>query len=156
MTVYLVEECGGSYEDTWSRIIKCFSDIKVAEEFVKSKRNKYNYYESFRENLIETYDLFNVLMDKYWFKKGIFCPKSNNDFDMDYDYPMDKEANVFKNCVKETFPDLYNTYSEKEWDDIWEYYMRDEGDVNHGYNKYSDSELRYYIQPIQVETSINV
>ena len=87
MTVYLVEERGGSYEDTWSRVIKCFNDIKLAEEFVKSKRNKYNYYESFRENLIETYDLFNVLMDKYWFKR----PLENKVLD---DYPMDKEANV--------------------------------------------------------------
>lgn len=147
MKVYLIEECGGSYEDTWSRIIKCFSDIKVAEEFVKSKRNKYNYYESFRENLIEKYDLFNAIMDKYWFKRPL------KDKIYDY-YPIDKEANVFKNCVKETFPDLYNTYSEKEWDDIWEYYMRDDEEVNHSYNKYSDSELRYYIQPIQVETSL--
>lgn len=147
MTVYLIEECGGSYEDTWSRIIKCFSDVKLAEEFVQSKRNIYKYYESFRENLIETHDLFNVLMNKYWFKKPMIDTN---------DYPMDKEANVFRNCVKETFPNLYNTYSEKEWDDIWEYYMRDDDDVRHGYNKYSDSELRYYIQPIQVETSINI
>ena len=147
MTVYLVEERGGSYEDTWSRVIKCFNDIKLAEEFVKSKRNKYNYYESFRENLIETYDLFNVLMDKYWFKR----PLENKVLD---DYPMDKEANVFKNCVKETLPELWKKYTEKEWDDIWEYYMRDDDDVHHGYNKYSDSELRYYIQPIQVENSL--
>lgn len=147
MKVYLVEECGGSYEDAWSRIIKCFSDIKIAEEFVESKRNKYKYHESFRENLIETYDLFNVLMDKYWFKRPIVDKLSD-------DYPMDKEANVFKNCVKETFPDLYNAYSEKEWDDIWEYYMRDDDDIKHGYNKYSDSELRYYIQPIHVENSL--
>jgi hypothetical protein len=145
MTVYLIEECGGSYEDTWSRIIKCFSDVKLAEEFVNSKRTLYNYHESFRETLIETYDLFNVLMTKYWFKKPIIDTN---------DYPMDKEANVFKNCVKETFPHLYNKYPEKVWDDIWEYYMREDDDVNHSYNKYSDSQLRYYVQPIQVENSL--
>jgi hypothetical protein len=145
MTVYLVEECGGSYEDTWSRIIKCFSDVKLAEEFVNSKRTLYNYHESFRETLIETYDLFNVLMTKYWFKKPIIDTN---------DYPMDKEANVFKNCVKETFPHLYNKYPEKVWDDIWEYYMREDDEVNHSYNKYSDSQLRYYIQPINVENSL--
>lgn len=147
MKVYLIEECGGSYEDTWSRIIKCFSDVKLAEEFVKSKRSKYNYYESFRENLIEKYDLFNTIMDKYWFKRPLKDKLYDN-------YPIDKEANVFKNCVKETFPDLYNTYSEKEWDDIWEYYVREDDEVNHSYNKYSDSQLRYYIQPIQVENSL--
>lgn len=145
MKVYLVEECGGMYEDTWSRIIKCFSDIKVAEEFVKSKRSKYNYFESFRENLIETHDLFNVLMEKYWFKKPIINTN---------DYPMDKEANVFKNCVKETFPELWEKYNEKEWDDIWEYYMRDDDNVNNSYNKFSDNQLRYYIQPINVENSL--
>ena len=145
MTVYLVEECGGSYEDTWSRVIKCFNDIKVAEEFVNSKKTLYNYHESFRETLIETYDLFNVLMNKYWFKKPMIDTQ---------DYPMDKEANVFKNCVKETFPHLYSKYPEKVWDDIWEYYMREDDEVNHSYNKYSDSQLRYYIQPINVETSL--
>lgn len=149
MTVYLVHECGGSYEDRWSRIIKCFSDIKLAEEYVETKKNMYKYYESFRENLIETYDLFNVLMEKYWFKRPMIDKLSN-------DYPMDKEVNVFKNCVKETFPHLYNTYSEKEWSNIWEYYMRNDDDVNNGYNKYSDSHLIYYIQSIQVETSINI
>ena len=86
-------------------------------------------------------------MNKYWFKQ----PLSNNALD---DYPMEKEANVFKNCVKETLPELWEKYTEKEWDDIWEYYMREDDDVNHSYNKYSDSELRYYIQPIHVENSL--
>lgn len=147
MKVYLVEECGGSYEDTWSRIIKCFNDIKLAEEFVKSKRSKYNYHESFRNDLIDTHDLFNVLMEKYWFKRPI------NDTN---EYPMNTECNVFKNCVKETFPELWEKYTEKTWDNIWEYYMRDDDDVNHSYNKYSDSQLRYYIQPIQVENSLSL
>ena len=122
---------------------------KVIERksIVKSKRSKYNYYESFRKDLIDTYDLFNVLMDKYWFKR----PLQNKVLD---DYPMEKEANVFKNCVKETLPELWEKYTEKEWDDIWEYYMREDDAVNHSYNKYSDSQLRYYIQPIQVENSL--
>ena len=108
MTVYLVEECGGSYEDTWSRVIKCFSDVKVAEEFVNSKKTLYNYHESFRETLIETYDLFNVLMNKYWFKKPMIDTN---------DYPMDKEANVFKNCVKETIPHLESLMSTLYYDE---------------------------------------
>lgn len=147
MTVYLVKERGGSYEDCWERIIKCFSDIKLAEEFAKYKNEYYNYIESFRQDLIDIHDLFNVLMDKYWFKP----PLSNKVLD---DYPMEKEANVFKNCVKETLPELWEKYTEKEWNDIWEYYMREDDDVNHSYNKYSDSQLRYYVQPIQVENSL--
>ena len=112
MTVYLVEERGGSYEDCWERIIKCFSDIELANEFAKSKNEYYNYIESFRQDLIDIHDLFNVLMDKYLFKQ----PMINRLFD---DYPMDKDNSIFKTCVKETLPELWEKYTEKEWDDIW-------------------------------------
>lgn len=147
MTVYLVEERGGDYEDSWSHVIKCFSDIKLAEAFAKSKNEYYNYIESFRKDLIDTHDLFNVLMDKYWFKRPII-DKLNDD------YPMEKDNSIFKTCVKETLPKLWEKYTEKEWDNIWEYYMRDDDKVQNGNNKYRNSYLRYFVQSIQVENSL--
>ena len=147
MTVYLVEERGGSYEDCWEHIIKCFSDIKLAEEFAKSKKEYYNYIESFRKDLIDTHDLFNVLMDKYWFKQPLVIRILDN-------YPMDKDKSIFKTCVKETFPELWEKYTEKKWDDIWEYYMRDDDKVQNGNNKYRCPYIRYFVQPIQVENSL--
>lgn len=149
MTVYLVEERGGSYEDCWERIIKCFSDIELANEFAKSKNEYYNYIESFRQDLIDIHDLFNVLMDKYWFKRPLIDKLYAYD-----DYPMEKDNSIFKTCVKETLPELWEKYTEKEWDDIWEYYMRNDDKVQNGNNKYRNSYLRYFVQPIQVENTL--
>lgn len=147
MTVYLIRECGGSYEDCWEQIIKCFSDVKLAEEFAKSKNEYYNYIESFRNDLIGTHDLFNVLMDKYWFNRPPMIDKISDH------YPMNTDNSIFKNCVKETFPELWEKYTEKTWDNIWEYYMKDDDKIQNS-NKYCDSYLRYFVQPIQVENSL--
>jgi hypothetical protein len=67
---------------------------------------------------------------------------------------MDKNNSIFKTCVKETLPELWEKYTEKEWDDIWEYYMRDDDKVQNGKNKYRNSYLRYFVQPIQVENTL--
>lgn len=131
MKIYVIEENGGSYDTSYTRVLKQgFTTKEFAQEFVEelTKYDKFleeseSLWNSIESNLDET------IPEEYWEDDNYEIEIWSDSFDL------------FMKYLKERMPEIHKSYSEKQLKSLYEFYE---------YGDYVDGTPCYHIEEIEI------
>lgn len=131
MKIYVIEENGGSYDTSYTRVLKQgFTTKEFAQEFV----DELTKYDKFLEDSESLYDAISYTLDKtipeeYWEDDDTKIEIWSDSFEL------------FINALKENMPEIYKSYPEEQLKSLYEFYE---------YGNYIDGTPYYHIEEIEI------